>query len=165
MAKESSFDVVSSPDLSELQNALDQARREVVTRYDFRGHDVSITWDASAWRITLDAPSGMVMDSLQTVLTDKMAKRGVALRFLEFGNAELHGMERATLPITVKNGIETPKAKEIQKAIRGLDAKVDVQIQGDALRVTSKNKDDLQKVIQSLKSQDFGIELSFTNYR
>ncbi len=165
MPKESSFDIVSSPDVSELQNALDQTRREVATRYDFRGHDVSVTWDAARWLITLDAPSGMVMDALQSVLTDKAAKRGVALRFLEFGKPELHGMERATVPVTVKNGIETPKAKEIQKAIRALDAKVDVQIQGDALRVTSKNKDDLQKVIQWLKSQDFEIELTFTNYR
>lgn len=165
MAKESSFDIVSSPDLSELQNALDQTRREVATRYDFRGHEVTVTWDSAAWLITLDAPSGMVMDALQGVLTDKMAKRGIALRFLEFGKPELHGMEMATLPVTIKNGIETPKAKEIQKAIRALDAKVDVQIQGDALRVTSKNKDDLQKVIQWLKGHDFGIELTFTNYR
>lgn len=165
MAKDSSFDVVSEPNLSEVLNAIDQVRREVTTRYDFRGHNITVDWDGSQSIIRLDAPAGMVMESLIHVLEERMARRGVSLRFLEVGNPEPHGMDRATVEVTIKKGIETSQAKSIQKVIRSLGVKVDAQIQGDAVRVSGKSKDDLQTVMQSLKQQDFGIELGFTNYR
>ncbi|MDA8194706.1 MAG: YajQ family cyclic di-GMP-binding protein [Thermaerobacter sp.] len=165
MAKESSFDVVSEPDLAELINALDQTRRETATRYDFRGHDIVIEWDAAQYKIRLDSPAGMVLDSLQNVLGERMARRGVSLRFLEFGEPEPHGMDRATVVVTVKKGIETSQAKNLQKAIRAMGLKVDAQIQGDAIRVSGKSKDDLQAVMQGLRAQDFGIDLAFVNLR
>lgn len=165
MAKESSFDVVSTPDLSELQNAIDQTRREIATRYDFRGQNASIEWNAARWVIALDAPDGLVMESLQQVLSDKCARRNLSLRFFEFGEPKHRGMDRAQVEVSVKNGIEQAKAKEIQKAMRTQFPKVDVQIQGDALRVSSKSKDDLQLVMQWIKGSDFGIELSFNNFR
>ncbi len=165
MPKESSFDVVSEPDWSEVLNAIDQVRREVQTRYDFRGHEVTVDYDQSHRIITLDAPEGLVAQSLRTVLTEKMAKRQVSLKFLEFGTPESHGMNRQRVVVTIKAGIATDVAKKIQKAIRGAGVKVEGQIQGEAIRVSGKNRDDLQTVIQFLKSQDFGIELVFTNYR
>ena len=165
MAKDSSFDVVSEPDWSEVLNAIDQTRREAGTRYDFRGQDIEIDYDQAKHVITLDAPEGLDMESLRTVLGEKMARRQVSLKFLEYGDVESHGMARARVRITIKSGIETDVAKKIQKAIRGLGVKVEPQIQGDALRVSGKNRDDLQGVIQFLKTQDFGIELAFTNFR
>lgn len=165
MAKDSSFDVVSEPDLGELKNAIDQTRREIETRYDFQGHHATIDWDGVKYEIVLSAPEGMVMESLQTVLSQKMAKRNISLRFLEFSDPVAHGMNRAVVTVRIKKGIETPKAKEIQKAIKALGLKVDVQIQGDTLRVSSKSKDDLQKTIQSLRGMDFGIEIGFNNFR
>ncbi|NMP23596.1 YajQ family cyclic di-GMP-binding protein [Sulfobacillus harzensis] len=165
MPKESSFDVVSEPDWSEVLNAIDQTRREANTRYDFRGQDIEIDYDAANHVITLDAPEGMVMDSLKTVLGEKMARRSVSLKFLDFGPVESHGMSRARVSVTIKSGIETDLAKKIQKAIRGLGLKVEPQIQGASLRVSGKSRDDLQAVIQFLKGQDFGIELAFTNFR
>lgn len=165
MAKDSSFDIVSEPDWSEVLNAIDQTRREVSTRYDFRGHDITIDYDQAKHVIALDAPEGLVMDSLCTVLGEKMARRQVSLKFLDFGAVEPHGMARSRVQVTLKAGIETDAAKRIQKAIRGLGVKVDVQIQGTSLRVSGKNRDDLQAVIQFLKSQDFGMELAYTNFR
>ncbi len=165
MAKDSSFDIVSEPDWSEVLNAIDQTRREAGTRYDFRGQDITIDYDQAKHVITLEAPEGMVMDSLRTVLGEKMARRQVSLKFLEFGEVERHGMSRARVQVTLKSGIETDVAKKIQKVIRGLGLKVEPQIQGDALRVSGKNRDDLQAVIAFLKTQDFGIELAFSNYR
>ena len=156
---------MSEPDWSEVLNAIDQTRREVGTRYDFRGHDITVEYDQSKHVIALDAPEGLVMDSLRTVLGEKMARRQVSLRFLEFGNTESHGMSRARVSVTVKSGIETDVAKKIQKAIRGLGIKVEPQIQGDAIRVSGKSRDDLQAVMQFLKGQDFGLELVFTNFR
>ena len=165
MAKDSSFDIVSEPDWSEVLNAIDQTRREANTRYDFRGHNISIEYDQSAHVITLDAPEGLVMDALRSVLGEKMARRQVSLKFLEFQEPESHGMARQRVAVAIKSGIESDTAKKIQKAIRALGVKVEPQIHGEAIRVSGKNRDDLQKVIQFLKDQDFGIELVYTNYR
>lgn len=165
MAKDSSFDIVSEPDWAEVLNAVDQIRREVNTRYDFRGHDVTVDYNQASRVMTLDAPEGLVMESLRTVLGEKMAKRQVSLKFLEFGTPESHGMGRQRVVVTIKSGIANDVAKKIQKAIRGLPVKVEPQIQGDAIRVGGKNRDDLQAVIQFLKSQDFGIELVYNNFR
>ena len=165
MAKDNSFGVVSEPDWGELTNAVDQTRHEVASRYDFRGQDVEVAYDRKQQHIVLDAPAGMVMDSLVTTLEQRCARRGVSLRFLDKQEPERHGMDRARLTIRIKSGIETEVAKKIQQAVRALKLKVDTQIQGDALRVSGKNRDDLQAVIRGLEAQDFGIELAFTNYR
>jgi uncharacterized protein YajQ (UPF0234 family) len=165
MAKDSSFDIVSEPNWSEVLNAVDQTRREVAQRYDFRGHDITVDWDATAKVVQLEAPEGMVMDALSTVLGEKMAKRGVALGYLDFADVTVSGIDRAKRQVRLRHGLESAVAKNIQKAIKGLTAKVDTQIQGDTIRVSAKSKDDLQAVIAWMKTQDFGVELSPTNYR
>lgn len=165
MAKDSSFDVVSEPDFAEVANAVDQTRREAGTRYDFRGHGVTVEWDAKTLTIRLEAPAGMVMDALVSVLQDRMARRNVSLKFLEVGAPEPRGIERAAVLVKVRRGIETAAAKAIQRAVKEAGIKVETQIQGDAVRVSGKNKDDLQRVIQLLKARDFGIELNFVNFR
>ncbi len=165
MAKDNSFDVVSEPDWGEVVNAIDQTRHEVDTRYDFRGQNIALDFDRKQQRIVLDAPAGMVMDALVTTLEQRCARRGVSLRFLDKGEPELHGMDRARVTVRIKSGIEADTAKKIQQAIRGLKLKVDSQIQGNAVRVSGKNRDDLQRVIRALQSEDFGIELAFENYR
>lgn len=164
MAKDNSFDIVSEPDLGEVTNAVDQTEREVAQRYDFRGHDITIEWDRDH-TIVLEAPEGMVMDALLTVLDQKMARRGVSLRFLETGPREPRSNNRARVTVTLKRGLSPETAKQISQAIRGLKIKVDPQIQGSIVRVSGKDKDDLQTVIAALKQQDFGVELGFTNYR
>ncbi|MCL5967616.1 MAG: YajQ family cyclic di-GMP-binding protein [Firmicutes bacterium] len=164
MAKDNSFDIVSEPDLGEVTNAVDQTEREVAQRYDFRGHDITVEWDRER-TIVLEAPSGMVMDSLLAVLEQKLARRGVSLRFLDTGVPESRSNDRARITITLKRGLTPETAKQVAAAVRALKIKVDPQIQGSIVRVSGKNKDDLQTVIAQLQQQDFGVELGFTNYR
>ena len=164
MAKDSSFDIVSEPNWSEVLNGVDQTRRETAQRYDFRGHEISLDWDAAEKVITLKAPAGMVMEALSTVLSEKMAKRGVALRFLDFREVVVSG-DRGTRKVNIKHGLESTVAKTIQKAVKALPFKVEAQIQGDVIRVSGKSKDDLQAVISWMKGEDFGVELEAANYR
>lgn len=164
MAKDNSFDIVSEPDLGEVTNAVDQTEREVAQRYDFRGHAITVAWDRDHI-IVLEAPEGMVMDALVTVLEQKLARRGVSLRFLDTGPREPRSNNRARLSITLKRGLSPEAAKSIAQAVRSLKIKVDPQIQGNVVRVSGKNRDDLQAVIAHLNQEDFGVELSFTNYR
>jgi cyclic-di-GMP-binding protein len=166
VAKDSSFDVVSEPDMAEVHNAVDQTRREAAQRYDFRGHDVSVTSDQKADAIVLEAPAGMVMEALERLFLERAAKRGVALRFFDVPEeAETLSHDRARKALGLRRGLTTDKAKEIQKAIKALGVKVDAQVQGDSVRVSAKSKDDLQAVIRALREHDFGVELSYTNYR
>ena len=166
MAKDSSFDVVSEPDMAEVQNALDQTRREAGQRYDFRGHDVSVALDANQGAIVLEAPAGMVMEALERLFLERAAKRGVALRFFDVpAAAEGLSHDRARKVLTLRRGLTSDKAKEIQKAIRALGVRVEAQVQGDSVRVSAKSKDDLQAVIRALSERDFGVEIAYTNYR
>ncbi|MCL8207764.1 MAG: YajQ family cyclic di-GMP-binding protein [Actinomycetia bacterium] len=165
MAKDSSFDIVSEPDWGEIANAVHQAQQEAGQRFDFRGHDVEIRWDRKAALITVEAPAGLVLEAAVALVEQRLARRGVPLRFLAPGDPEPRGGDRAQVVLTVRHGIPPDVAKRIQQAVRALKLKVDVAIQGDALRVSGKQKDDLQAVIRHLKSQDFGVELAFTNYR
>lgn len=166
MAKDNSFDIVSEPDMAEVQNALDQTRREASQRYDFRGHDVGIELDAKAGTITLEAPQGMVMEALERLFLERASKRGLSLRFFDIP-AEAEGLshERARKAITLRRGLTPEKAKEIQKAVKALGLKVDPQVQGDMVRVSGKNRDDLQAVIHAMREQDFDVELAYTNFR
>ena len=166
MAKDSSFDIVSEPDMAEVQNAVDQTRREVGQRYDFRGQDAGVAFDAKAGTITLEAPAGLVMEALERLFLERAAKRGVALRFFDVpaeGERLSHDRERKT--VVLRRGLSPDKAKEIARAVKTLGLKVEAQVQGDAVRVSGKNKDDLQAVIRTLRERDFGVELSYTNYR
>jgi uncharacterized protein YajQ (UPF0234 family) len=156
---------VSEPDLAEIENALDQVRRESQQRYDLRGHRITAEFDRKAGTVTLEAPAGLVMEALDRMVSEKMARRHVSLRFFDVGRAEPLSGDRQRVVWTLRRGLDADTAKAVQRAVKGMGLKVDAQIQGDAVRVSGKNKDDLQAVIARLKAQDFGRELEYTNYR
>lgn len=163
MADDFSFDVVSNVDFQEVENALGQVRKEIATRYDFKGARIEILRDKE--KITINADDEFKLKSVIDILQSKFIKRAVPLKNIQYGKAEsaLGGTVRQVLTIT--SGIPADKSKEIVKYIKEKRAKVQAAIQGDKVRVASKVKDELQRVIQILKERDFGIELQFNNYR
>ncbi len=159
-----SFDVVSEVDFQEVRNAVDQASREVSTRFDFKGTGSTI--DLNDKSIELATESDQRLKALTQVLEEKLVKRKVSLKVLGYGNVEeaSKGTVRQTVALNV--GISDEKAREIGKYIKGLTLKgVQHQVQGDQLRVSGKKRDDLQTVIAELKAKDFGIPLQFVNFR
>jgi uncharacterized protein YajQ (UPF0234 family) len=158
-----SFDVVSKVDLMELDNGLNIARKELAQRYDFRGTNTDIE----------RGPEGIVIRSSDephaaaalTVLRERIAKRGVSQRSLDPKDVEAAGGRTVRQLILVKQGIETETAKKIVKAVKDSKLKVQASIQGDELRVTGKNRDDLQAAIALMRRTDFGIDLQFVNFR
>lgn len=165
MAKTSSFDVSTGVDLQEVDNAVNQARKEVAQRYDFKGTDCSIDFDRDAASLLLEADDDYRLKALAQILRERLARRGVPLKNLDEGEVEA-GLSRARQRIGLKQGIDQETAKRIAKAVRDQGfRKVQVQIQGEELRVSAPKKDELQAVIQFLKGEDFGVALSFGNYR
>jgi uncharacterized protein YajQ (UPF0234 family) len=166
MAANSSFDVTTGVDLQEVDNAVNQATKEIAQRYDFKGTKCTIELDRKAGAIKLDSDDEYKGKAVLQVLREKLSKRGVSLKNLDEGEVEVGTLGRARQLIKLKQGIDQDTAKKIVKAVKeqGLK-KVQVQIQGDELRVTSPSKDTLQEAIAFLKSQDFGIQLNFGNYR
>ncbi|MFM7046983.1 MAG: YajQ family cyclic di-GMP-binding protein [Actinomycetota bacterium] len=159
-----SFDVVSEVDRQELKNAIDQAQREIAQRYDFKNTDSSI--EQVELVITLRTASEDRLRALRTVLEERLVKRGVSLRGLEWGKIEPATGESVRQVVTVKVGISSEKAKEINKLIKEKGPKgVSSQTQGDSIRVSSKKRDDLQAAIALLKSANLGISLQFVNFR
>jgi cyclic-di-GMP-binding protein len=159
-----SFDVVSEVDFQEVRNAVDQASREVATRFDFK--NTGSTIELSEKSIELHTESDQRLKALTQVLEEKLVKRKVSLKVLGYGNVEeaAKGTVRQTVSLNV--GISDEKAREIGKYIKGLSMKgVQHQVQGDQLRVSGKKRDDLQKVIGELREHDFGIPLQFVNFR
>jgi hypothetical protein len=159
-----SFDVVSQVDMQEVRNAVDQARREVGARFDFK--DTESTVDLTDAAIELHSNSEQRIKALLQVLEEKLVKRKVSLKALAPGKVEdaARGTVRQTLTLNV--GINDEKAREITKFMKNLGLKgVQVQVQGDQVRVSGKKKDDLQSAIGAIKDNDFGIPLQFTNYR
>ncbi len=163
MANLSSFDIVSQTDMQEVKNALDQATKELAQRFDFKGSKSSIALEGADLIVASD--DEYKLKSVLDILQSKLVKRGVSLKALSYGALEeaLGGTVRQK--ITLQQGISSEKAKEIAKAIRDAKFKAQTQIQGDQVRVVSKNKDELQTVIAFLKGRDFGLPLQFTNYR
>lgn len=159
-----SFDIVSQVDLQEVDNAVNQAAKEMTQRYDFKGSGSEITWD-KAGEIKLLGDSDNRLTAIIDILQSKLVKRGVSLKYLDYGNVEDASGGKVRQVITLKQGIATEKAKEINKLIKETKLKVQSQIQGDQVRVTAKKIDDLQSVIQELKGRDLGIELQFVNMR
>ncbi len=158
------FDVVSQVDLQEVRNAVDQARRELATRYDFKGTDSGIDLDDSGF--TLNSASEDRLAALRLLLEEKLVKRKVSLKSLDPGKIEEASGGRARQRIALVAGISSDKAKAINTHIKGLNLKgVQSQTQGDQLRVTGKKRDDLQAVIAALREHDFGIPLQFENFR
>lgn len=164
MASDASFDVVSKVEMAEVVNAVNQATKEMESRFDFRGAKSSIALDEKKGEITLVGDDDMKLQNLIDILQTKMVKRGIALRALDFGKAVPSGSIIRQV-VTLKQGIQQDKAKVIGAAIRDSKLKVKSEIRGDELRVSGAKKDDLQAAISLLKGSDFGIELQFINFR
>ncbi len=163
MTSDSSFDVVSEYDRQELVNAVDQAERELRTRYDLKDSKSEIRLEKTT--IVLSAPAEMTLTSLRDLLESKMVRRNLSLKILKPGEVEpaTGGTVRQT--VTLQQGIAQDLAKDITKLIRDSHPKAKAQIQGEAVRVTAKSKDELQSIIATLKARDFPVPLQFTNYR
>jgi uncharacterized protein YajQ (UPF0234 family) len=159
-----SFDVVSEVDKQELRNAIDQAQREIATRYDFKNTDSSI--EQSEYVLTLRTSSEDRLTALRTVVEEKLVKRGVSLKGLDYGKIEEATHNSVRQVVTIKVGISSDKAREINKMIKEKGPKgVSSQTQGESVRVTGKKRDDLQAVIAALKGADLGVPLQFQNFR
>ena len=159
-----SFDVVSEVDVQEVRNAIDQAQRELATRFDFKGTESSVDFKDNA--IQLESASEERLKAAAQVLEEKLVRRKVSLKALDYGKVEEASKGRARQTVALQVGISDEKAREIGKYIKGLGLKgVQHQVQADQLRVTGKKRDDLQAAIKSLREHDFGVPLEFTNFR
>jgi uncharacterized protein YajQ (UPF0234 family) len=163
MASSFSFDVVSDFDYQEMVNAVDQTRRDVTTRYDLK--DTNTTLDLNETSLTINTDSEFTLDAVVTILQTKASKRNLSLKIFDFGKVENASGSRVRQEIKFRKGLTSDLAKQISKQIRDDFKKVQPSIQGDAVRVTAKSKDDLQAVIQFLREQDYPAALQFTNYR
>jgi hypothetical protein len=158
------FDVVSQVDMQELRNAVDQASREIATRYDFKGTDSSI--ELGEKTIELHTESEQRLTALTQVLEEKLVKRKVSLKSLDYGKVEDAAKGTVRQTVTISVGINQDKAKAIGKFVKDLGKKgVSHQTQGDQLRISGKKRDDLQAAIAMLRGEDFGLALQFVNFR
>lgn len=165
MPQEFSFDVVSKVDLQEVLNAVQQAGKEIATRFDFRGSASKIEWNEKELALTLTSDDGQKLKSVIDILETRLAKRGIATRSLDFGKVEPAALATVRQVVKVQQGIPSEKAKEIVRAIKDRKLKVQASIQADQVRVSGRNKDDLQEVQALLRAGDFGLPLQFLNYR
>lgn len=167
MPKESSFDVVSEVNLQEVRNAVDQAKREISQRYDFKNtaSSVELTTEGAAETIVVRSNTEQKLKDCVKVLEEKLVRRKVALKALNKGPIQDASGGTARQTIGLNQGIATDKAKEIVKYIKDTKLKAQAAVQGDQVRVSAKSKDSLQDIIAALKERDFGIPLQFTNYR
>jgi cyclic-di-GMP-binding protein len=165
MASQFSFDIVSETDAQEVDNAVNQAKKEVETRYDFKGSNTTIELNAKEKTITVQTSDDMKLRALGEIINAKMIKRGISLKALDYQKAETASGGSLRQVIKIKHGLESEQAKKVNLLIKELKLKVQASIQGDAVRVTAKSKDDLQDVIQALKGQDLDFPIQFTNYR
>ena len=163
MASTYSFDIVSDFDQQELVNAVDQTVREIKSRYDLK--DTQTTVELGEQGITINTDSEFTLDSVHTVLQQKAAKRNLSLKIFDYGKVDSASGNRVRQEIKLKKGISQEIGKQLAKLIRDEFKKVQASIQGDAVRVSSKDKDDLQTVIGRLKQEDLPVALQFTNYR
>lgn len=166
MATTASFDVSTGVDLQEVDNAVNQAQKELASRYDFKGTHCIIAFDRGAGTIALHADDEFRMDALLDIVRGKLIKRGVPVKNVGIGDLVPATGASVRRTVTLTQGIPQETAKRIQKAIRdGGFRKVQASIQGDELRVSSPSKDALQEVIGFLRGEDFGVELQFGNFR
>ena len=163
MASQFSFDIVSTFDRQELRNAVDQASREIDTRYDLK--DTRTEVRLGEREIAINTASQTSLQAVRDILESKAIRRGLSLKIFDYGKEEEASGGRMRQTITLKEGIPDELAKQLTKQIRDNHKKVTSQIQGDAVRVQAKNKDDLQNVIQALKQEEFAVALQFVNYR
>ena len=163
MPQDSSFDIVSKTDMQEVANAVQQAQKELAQRFDFKGSKSSI--ELSGEELVLVSDDEGKLRSVKDILETKLVKRHVALKAIDYQKLEAAAMGTVRQRAKIVQGIESEKAKAIVKAIKDAKLKVQASIQSDQVRVTGRNKDDLQRAIALVKENDFGIPLQFTNYR
>ena len=159
-----SFDIVCEINFQELNNALDQTRREIKSRYDFRGSNCEIEFDKKIPALTVTADDEFKMQTTIDILLTKLIKRSVPVKSLIYGKTEPIGRIQKK-EITIQNGLSKEQCKAIHKFIKSTKVKVQAQTQSEAVRVSSKKKDDLQIIMNSLKKQDFEFDMQFTNFR
>ncbi len=163
MAKDASFDIVSEVDLQEVDNALNQAKKEIGQRYDFKNSKVEIAFEDEEIKVL--AEDEFKLKAVIDVIESKLINRKISIKNLDFQKIESASGGTVRQKIKIKQGIEMNIAKEIVKEIKNSKIKVQAQIMNDQVRVSGKNRDDLQAVIQLLKSKDYNLDLQFTNYR
>ena len=163
MAKDYSFDLVCRTDLQEAVNAMNQASKEITTRYDFKGSKSSVSIDGNV--ITLVGDDDFKLRLVREIVNGKLVKRGISLKNIEEKKKEAAAGGKVRQLLELKNGIASDLAKDIVKRIKSSKIKVSAKINGDELRVSGKDKDDLQACIAFLKEQDLPVDLQFTNYR
>jgi uncharacterized protein YajQ (UPF0234 family) len=166
MATQASFDITSNVDLQEVDNAVNQARKEIGQRYDFKGSTAEIVFDRGENTLTLSAEDSFKLDAVWEILQTRLIRRNVPVKNMKLGELENATGSTVKRKIDLQQGVPTEAAKEIVKFLKDQKLKkVQASIQGDQVRVTSGSKDDLQDAIRVLKGHDFGIELQFGNYR
>ncbi|MBR5329634.1 MAG: YajQ family cyclic di-GMP-binding protein [Firmicutes bacterium] len=163
MAKDSSFDVVSQVDMQEVLNAVNQAKKEVSQRYDFKGSKTEILLTDDVIKVTTE--DDFRLNAVIDILKTRMISRKVAIRNLQYGKMEDASGGMVRQQITIRQGIDADKAKQMVKDIKASKLKVQAAIQGDSVRVSGKSRDDLQAVIALLRDKDYEVELQFVNYR
>jgi hypothetical protein len=163
MAQQNSFDIVSQIDLAEVNNALNQTVKEVRQRFDFKGSHADVVLEKH--ELVLSAEDETKLKNMNDILQQKLVRRGVPLKALDYGKVEPAAGSTVRQRVAIQEGIPQEKAKEVVRFIKDSKAKVQASIQGDVVRVTGKDRDTLQDIIAKLKEKDFGIHMSFTNYR
>jgi len=165
MASTYSFDVTSNIDMPEVDNAVNQARKEIGQRFDFKGSNAAIDLDAKANTLTLTAEDNFKLESVWDVLQTRLIKRNVPVKNLKREDIQPASGSTVKQVITLQQGIPSDAAKDIVKHLKESKKKVQAQIQADQVRVTSSSKDELQDAMQALRAKDFGVSLQFGNYR
>jgi len=157
------FDIVSRINSMEIENAVNQARKELANRFDFKGSKAEIVMETNT--IKLSAEDRFKIQALTDIMKGKLAKRDISLKNVEIGEPEISPLGHARVVMNIKQGIDGNLGKEIGKFIRALGLKVTAQLQGEELRVTGKSRDDLQSVIAAVRGQDYPVDLQFINFR
>jgi len=166
MAQQNSFDVTTGVNLQEVDNAVNQAQKEIAQRYDFKGSNATIEFLRAENKLALVADSDFQMRALIDVLWGKLVKRGVPVKNLDVGDVKPAGGDTVRCEIALKTALDSDTAKKVAAAVKEAKiAKVQAAIQGEQVRISSPSRDDLQQMIQILKGKDFGVELQFGNYR
>lgn len=165
MAQDNSFDIVSKVDIQEVRNAIDQALKEIKQRFDLKDSHSEIELQQGDKEIQLASAAEYKLEAVKEILGQKLVKRGVSLKNLTYGKIEPAAGQSVRQKVTLQQGIPGEKAKEIVRLVKDSKKKVQASIQGDTVRISGKDRDDLQAIIALLRGKDLGVELQFTNYR
>ena len=165
MAQDNSFDIVSKVDVQEVRNAIDQALKEIRQRFDLKDSHSEVTLAEGDKEIQLASANEYKLEAVKDILSQKLVKRGVSLKNLTYGKVEPAAGQSVRQKVSLQQGIPIEKAKEIVKMIKDAKKKAQASIQGDTVRVSSKDRDELQSIIAMLRAKDMGVDLQFTNYR